>query len=242
MPRDTRENLSVQDQLNEILALLRSQGADIADTKKMLADSQAKVAKLETKVSSLEREVKHLKESVNDRDQAAKSRSVRLFGYSTSEEEAATDGGKVFQGKLYDRIIKPCLNSAKANGELQTVPQFATAIEKMYRAGKSTNPSRPAPIIITFTSETFRLAVLRNKRSCLPTPLTSERDAGIKRYMLVEDLTPANYNMVKQLHNREEIAKVWSIEGRIRFKKLGQDTVFKVKSVFDTVESIISSS
>jgi hypothetical protein len=242
MPRDTRDNSSVQDQLDEILALLRTQGADIADTKKMLADSQAKVSLLEKKVTSLEKEVKHLKEAGNDRDQATKSCSVRLFGYSTTEEESASDGGKVFQSKLYEKIIKPCLNSAKANGELQSVPQFATAIHKIFRVGKSSNPARPAPIIINFTSEAIRLAVLRNKKNSLPTPQMSERDAGIRRYMLVEDLTPANYNMVKLLHNREEVSKVWSIEGRIRFKKHGQDTIFKVKSVFDSVESIVNNS
>jgi hypothetical protein len=239
MPRDPGDDMSVQDKLNEVLALLRSQGADIAETKKMLADSQAKVAQLESKVSSLEKEVKRLKETSNDRDQATKSRSLRLFGYATSEEETATDGGRVFKNKLYDRIIKPCFNSAKANGELQTVPQFTTAIEKIYRVGKSSNNSRPAPIIITFTSEAFRLAVLKNKRTSLPTPLVSERDAGIRRYMLVEDLTPANYNMLKQLHSCEEVEKVWSIEGRIRFKKRGQDTVLKVKSVFDSVDTIV---
>jgi peptidoglycan hydrolase CwlO-like protein len=64
----TSDNVSVQDKLNKVLALLRSQGADIAETKKMLADSQAKVAQLETKVTSLEKEVKRLKESSNDRD------------------------------------------------------------------------------------------------------------------------------------------------------------------------------
>jgi hypothetical protein len=208
----------------------------------MLVDSQAKVAILETKVTSLEKEVKRLKESSNDRDQATKSCSLRLFGYATSEEETASDGGRVFQNKLYDKIIKPCFNAAKANRELQTVPQFSTAINKIYRVGKSTHIARPAPIIITFASETFRMAVLKNKRTSLPTPLVSERDAGIRRYMLVEDLTPANYNMLKQLHNCDEIEKVWSIEGRIRFKKCGQNTVYKVKSVFDSVDTILSGS
>jgi hypothetical protein len=132
--------MSVQDQLDEIpvLALLHSQGSDIADTKKMLAESQAKEAQLESKVLSLEKEVKKLKESSNDDDQAAKSRSVRLFGYSTLEEETRrTDGGKAFQNKLYDRIIKLCLNAAKANGDISSTPQFSTAIDKIYRMGKS---------------------------------------------------------------------------------------------------------
>jgi chromosome segregation ATPase len=154
MPRDSvnSNNLPVQDQLDEILALLRSQGSDIADTKKMLVESQAKVTHLKSEVISLKREVKKLKESSKDRDQYAKSRSVRLFGYPTSEEETrTTDGGKIFQNKLYDRIIKPCLKAAKVNGDISSTPQFSTAIEQIYRMGKSANPGRPAPVLITFT-------------------------------------------------------------------------------------------
>jgi hypothetical protein len=241
MPRSEKDNsASVQeDKLDEILALLRSQGAEISETKRMLADSQARVSVLENKVSSLEKEVKKLKEASNDRDQLAKSRTVRLFGYPAEEDEVATDGGRAFQAKLYDRILKPCLSSAKASGDIQSVPQFTTAIEKMYRAGKPGNSGRPAPIIITFSSENFRLAVLRHKKSALPAPTTQERAAGTRRFVVVEDLTPANYQMLKQLQGREEVARVWSIEGKLRFTLKDNEKVFKVKSVFDPIESIL---
>jgi TolA-binding protein len=165
---------SIQDQLNEILGLLRSQGAEISETKKMLADSQNKVTQLESKVQTLEKEVKKLKESANDRDQADKGRTVRLFGYPVTEEETSSDGGKAFQAKLYDRILKPCLNSAKTNGDMQSVPQFWTAIDKIYRVGKSST-DRPAPIVIKFTNEIIRTAVLRHKKASLPTP-TAQRE------------------------------------------------------------------
>jgi hypothetical protein len=56
---------------------------------------------------------------------------------------------------------------------------------------------------------------------------------------MVEDLTPANYRMLKLLQEREEVSWVWSIEGRLRFVLKNNDKVFKVKSVFDPVESII---
>jgi hypothetical protein len=56
---------------------------------------------------------------------------------------------------------------------------------------------------------------------------------------VVEDLTPANYKMLKLLQSREEVSRVWSIEGRLRFTLKNNEKVFKVKSVFDSVESII---
>jgi hypothetical protein len=232
-------DISVQDQLDEILSLLRSQGAEISETKRMLADSQARVVQLETEVSGLKKEVKKLKESANDRDQVAKARTVRLFGFPTSDDENATDGGRSFQSKIYDRILKPCLASAKSSGDIQSVPQFATAIEKMYRAGKPNSSGRPAPVVITFTSEILRLAVLRHKKSALPAPSATEKASGTRRFMIVEDLTPANYSMLKQLQGREEVSRAWSIEGRLRFTLVDNDKVFRVKSVFDPIESII---
>jgi ParB-like chromosome segregation protein Spo0J len=240
MSRNNQEPaLTVQEQLNEILVLLRNQGAEISETKKMLADSQVKVTKLENRVTVLETEVKKLKEAANDRDQADKGRTVRLFGVPITEEETASDGGKSFQAKLYDRILKPCLTSAKTNGDLQSIPQFTTAIEKIFRAGKSSNPDRPAPVIIKFTSEIYRTAVLRHKKNSLPAPSAQEKAAGFRRFMIVEDLTPANYKMLKQLQGREEVARVWSIEGRLRFTLVNNDKVFRVKSVYDPVESVI---
>jgi hypothetical protein len=240
MSRNSQEpTASIQEQLNEILGLLRSQGAEISETKKMLADSQAKVTKLENRVLVLEKEVKQLKEVANDRDQADKGRTVRLFGYPVTEEESSSDGGKVFQSKLYERIFKPCLVAAKNNGDLQSVPQFTTAVEKIYRAGKSTNPERPAPVVIKFTSEAYRTAVLRNKKTSLPAPTAQEKASGSRRFMVVEDLTPANFKMLKLLQGREEVDRVWSIEGKLRFKLLNNEKVFRVKSVFDPVESII---
>jgi hypothetical protein len=240
MPRD-KDMEAVQDQLQEILGLLKAQGSDISETKKMLADSQARVAHLEKKVSTLEREVKTLKEASNDRDQAAKSRTVRIFGVPSADEETkSSDGGKSFYTKVYDRILKPCLNTAKSNGDLQSVPHFTTAIESVYRAGKSAIPSRPAPLVVTFTNESFRMAIMRNKKSSLPTPTAPERDIGIRRFMIVEDLTPATFQMLKSLKSREEIDKIWSIEGKLRFKLKGQENIVKVKSVFDSVESILS--
>jgi hypothetical protein len=239
MTRNNQEQpASIQEQLTEILGLLRSQGAEISETKKMLAESQEKVTKLESRVVTLEREVKSLKESANDRDQADKGRTVRLFGYPVTEEETASDGGKTFQSKIYERILKPCLNNAKVSGDLPTVPQFTTAIDRMYRAGKS-SPDHPAPIIIKFTSDIVRTAVLRHKKASIPAPTPQEKAAGARRFVMVEDLTPANYRMMKQLQGRDEVSRVWSIDGKPRFVLKDNDKIFRVKSVFDSVESII---
>ena len=58
---------------------------------------------------------------------------------------------------------------------------------------------------------------------------------------MVEDLTPANHTMLKDLQNDDRVSKVWSVDGRIRFVLSGDDqSVKKVKSVFDSPESAIT--
>jgi hypothetical protein len=94
-------------------------------------------------------------------------------------------------------------------------------------------------LVITFTSESFCMAIMRNKKSSLPTPSTTERDAGIRRYMIVEDLTPANFQMLKLLKNMEEVDKIWTIKGKLRLKLKGHENIIKSKSVFDSVESFL---
>jgi hypothetical protein len=65
--------------------------------------------------------------------------------------------------------------------------------------------------------------------------------AGVKRYVIVEDLTRDALKLLKALADDERISKVWSIEGSIRFIRSNDktNTVIRIKSVYDSVESII---
>jgi hypothetical protein len=88
-------------------------------------------------------------------------------------------------------------------------------------------------------SKNLRLAVLRNKRSNMPSPSDSERSEFVKRFSIVEDLTAPTYKMLRMLQDREDVAKVWTNEGRIRLTLSSQpDSVIKVKSVFQPIEKI----
>ena len=127
-------------QLDLIINMLKDQSTAINDTKALLAASQAKVSVLETKVSTLEftvdalsADVTSLKEQLNVKNQEGKLNNARLFGIPLSDEETtATDGGEAFKKIVYDRFIKPCLNAARANGDIPTVPHAANVISKIY--------------------------------------------------------------------------------------------------------------
>ena len=76
---------------------------------------------------------------------------------------------------------------------------------------------------------------------CFPSPSAAETDNGVKRYVMVEDLTSPTYSLLKALQDHSGVAKAWTIEGRIRFARTDKpNTVIKVKSVYEHVEKIVS--
>ena len=239
-------------QLELIINMFKAQSASIEETKANLAAYQAKVTVLETKVTTLEftvdalsADVLFLKEQISMKNQEGKLNNARLFGIPHCDEETkATDGGDAFKKLIYDRYIKPCLNAARANGDNPTVPHAANVISKMYRLGKTAAPgAKPPPLIIVFSTHDLCNAVFRNKKTCFPSPSAAEADNGVKRYLMVEDLTSPTYSLLKALQDHSGVAKAWTIEGRIRFARADKpNSVVKVKSVFEHVEKIVHDS
>ena len=125
-------------QLELIINMLKAQSASIEETKVNLAAYQAKVTVLESKVTTLEFAVDaltadnlFLKEQMNTKNQEGKLNNARMFGIPHCDEETkATDGGEAFRKLVYDRFLRPCLNAAKANGDIPTVPHAANVISK----------------------------------------------------------------------------------------------------------------
>ena len=221
---------------------------------------QAKVVRLETivndlseNVTSLNKEVLSLKEQANVREQQARGNSIRIFGLAVSEEEAEDTSGKVLSKRVYDLLIKPVLAAAKANKEIDVLPQQFNAISDVYRVrvgkvkakatipGLPQDPPAPAPIIVKFSSPHIRLAFLRNKRASLPAVSETDKFFGVKYYSATEDLTGPTYKKMREMMDSSLVEKVWAYDGRLRFTVPGDKLVKRVKSFFSSVEDIIRS-
>jgi hypothetical protein len=245
----TTADSTVQEQLNTVISMLKEQAQTLNETRSMLAESQAKVSVLENKVSSLEVKVTSLesdilalKETSNNREQQSKLCSIRIHGFPVTDEElAATDGGKPLSLKIYDRLLKPILTAAKAKGDIASVPHCANVVEDCYRAGRPTKTGRPMPIVVKITNKNLRLAILRNKRNNIPSPMDGERSEHVKRFSIVEDLTGPTYHLLKLLQDNDNVSRAWTVEGKIRFiLSANPNIVVKVKSVFTPVETILN--
>ena len=146
---------------------------------------------------------------------------------------------------MYDRILRPALVAAKTARDIGTIPQVQTAVEACFRAFTQTEPATstpatPPPVIVRLSTTTLKWAVMKHRRN-IPLPPDSERDSGIRRYVIVEDLTPDAHKLLKQLQADSRTDKVWSVNGQIFFSRPGATGAIKVKSVFNTLESILGS-
>jgi hypothetical protein len=243
---DIPPNASMDEKIDLILFFMAGMAKKLEVINKLevtVANLEAKSTSQEATITSLCKEVKSLKENINNRDQADRGNTLRLFGLPMSREES--DSSKTTAAVVYDRVLKPILSAAKTKGGVPSVPQLATLVSDCYRVGKPSSPdssSSAPPIIIKFLNPHHRLAILKHKKDNTPSPSDAERAAGFKRFILVEDLSPANHKLLKDLQNDERVEKVWSVDGRIRFVLSGEDqSVKRMKSVFDSIENIIGS-
>ncbi len=79
---------------------------------------------------------------------------------------------------------------------------------------------------------------MKHRRS-VSLPPEGEREAGIRRYVIVEDLTPDAYSLLKSLSADDRTEKVWSMNGQIHFTRPGVSGFSKVKNIFDPVDLIL---
>ncbi len=230
-----------QDQkLDLLLRLNLDLRKTLAGTVKQLEAVTVKVEMHEKRICDMERKLdetaKKLHEvqvTSNSRKQSYRLDAVRLFGLPTMEDE--TDP-KVFAKHVYNKALLPILTLAKAKGQLDVVPTrdragiscFRVGRKPPPRAGQPSSPAQPLPVIVKFEDPRLRLMVLRYKREGIPSPSAAEKAAGYSKMFIAEDLTPATFRAMKMLKNCDQVSKVWSVDGQVRFTLTG-DTSGTIK-------------
>jgi hypothetical protein len=201
----------------------------------------------------MSKEIASMKDQNNAREQLLRGHSIRIIGMPITEEEASSrEPNKVLLKKVFERVIKPVLAAAKTNGHTDSVPSMNNTISEIYRVrvglpqaqgvvGQPRPATVPPPIIVKFTTLDLRTAFMRNKRVNIPQVSETERAAGVKKILAVEDLTGPSHKKMRELIAEPAVEKVWSVDGRLCFTLVNDNTVVhKVKSVFDPVAVIIN--
>jgi hypothetical protein len=234
--------------INDVFQQLQLLVSSVSGITAKIDAIEKKLASVEAtteRVVSLEREVSDMKVTINNVDQDARACLVRITGLAVSEAEMNQHGfEKAIIKKVYDRIVKPILGAAKNSGVIKSVPTMLNVIEQGYfasRGGKDKNCKVLPPIIgVRFTNRFLRNTVMRLRREHMPSPTDAEKAAGISRYYVNEDLTPATMRKVKELRESERVERVWTIDGRIRFTIVGSTTIFKLPSPFMAIDDVMS--
>lgn len=186
-------------------------------------------------------EVKNIKTNLNTREQQLRSTTVRIFNFPIMKDEAV-DNYKGLSQRVYDRILRPLMTAGKNAGDLATVPQIQNTTEACYRIFTQREPEPgkpPPPVIVRLVSKAIKTAVLKQRRLHMPAPSAGEKELGAKRFVIVEDLTPPTYSLLKMLQADERTEKVWTVNGQIHYSRPKTLGYKKVKNVFDTVDSIL---
>jgi len=227
---------SVDQKLDFLIQLSVSTAKEMATIKTSVEALQTRVTAAETDIGSSQNEIKMLKNTVNRLEQASRNLNIRIMGIPLVEGENVA---KV----AYDRVIKPILIKAKDNNKISTIPQLATLITEAYRVRPrlsdeimlSDRPIYPPHIIVKLSSSAFKTVIFSSKKDGLPSPSEAERAAGIRRFAVVEELTPLTFKYLKQLRECREVERAWTVNGQILYILNGDQlrTVRRISSIFD---------
>ena len=98
----------------------------------------------------------------------------------------------------------------------------------------------PPVLVLRLKSKAIKTAIFKTKKEVLPTPSAAEKSTGIKKVLIVEDLMVPTLHKMKELKNDTRVAKVWTMEGSIRFTLVAKpDEMRKLPSVFMALADLL---
>jgi hypothetical protein len=177
--------------------------------------------------------ISKLTEQVNRVDQSSRANYIRIFGLKVTSDTPHATISKL----VLDEVIVPVLNQAREAGDLPpSAGPSPFLIDQAFAI--PTKKGGPCPVVVKLSNLSSRNLIFKYKKTALPQirDLTSGKVRS--QYTIVEDLTPANHAQLRALSADHRVRSVWSYNGQIRFKAHDSETIFKVRSLSDTFDSL----
>ena len=212
----------------------------------LLAVTQEKEI-LKVTVSRQAIELAELRNSLNEREQYARSWSMRVLNVPVPKE-SESDTRLVMQS-VYDNLIHPILEGARASGAIDSVPSCDSLLETAHILPGKTDGHKL--VIARFYSRYWRNLRFRNSREFAPREAsttaaasTSSRSGANRlarmRFPFFEDLTKANFQKLAAIKQHEDVSSAWTVNGTIKFKIKDDDTIYRISNLQESVEDVIS--
>jgi hypothetical protein len=193
-------------------------------------------AALRADLAAKDVKIKTLSDQLNRVDQAARSTSLRILGLPVTIQSSQADVIAV----VHREILMPILDAAKKSGDIDAhadLPPHFLIVNAFAIPAKNNTTS--SPVIVKLHSEYIRAMVFKHKKTALPTALDLPSNRVRNKYSVFEDLAPATHAQFRSFVDDIRVKSAWSYGGQIRFKIQDSETVFKVKSLSDTYESLV---
>ena len=206
---------------------------DVKSLKEKQIEQEAAITKISGEHESMKKDVKRLKDALHDKEAYLRGNSVRVHGLPL---DATRESDPLYViTAVYERVVKPVLDVALAQGMITFVPKIYDLFEYGHILPSRQATLKPKTIIVRFFSRIFRTAFLKLKKIHTP-PLSGDelkKAGGALRITVTEDLTSETFKKLREMQDRVDIDRAWTINGKIRYIHTNETTVKVLKSVFD---------
>ena len=140
--------------------------------------------------------------------------------------------------KAYDLLFEPILNGAREQGVIRQVPEADQLIEMAHVLPGRAGASRP--VIVRFRARWMKSLCFRFRRDYAPTAtVNGDPEKQRQVYPFFDDLTRATAKKMSEIQAAPRVQSCWSLNGQLRYKLKDSQDVKKVRSVFDSIDTIL---
>jgi hypothetical protein len=214
----------LSEQLNNIEESMRNLVADNTNIKATLASNQASISSIQANQVNM--------------DQYNRSWSVRILELQLSPEEEANPFR--LAETVYNKVFLPILSGALSEDLIPRIPPCEQLLERAHVLPASKAGS-VKPIICRFFNRDYKAICFRLKKK-YASKITAASGSGDRpryAYPFYEDLSAAVFKKMKELQADSRVDTCWSVNGQLRYRLTGSETVTKVSKVLEPIEAIL---
>jgi hypothetical protein len=191
---------------------------------------------LRTELAKKDKVIAQLTEQVSRIDQNSRSSTLRILGLPITSETSTV----LIPEIIFKEVLAPVIAAAKACGDIPeqaTFTSYSLIVNAFPIPAKSNATS--CTVIVKLSSELIRGLVFKHKKDSLPKVNDSSSNRVRNKYSIFEDLAPSTHALFRSIADDPRVKSIWTYSGQIRFRTKDSDTVYKVKHLTDTVDTVI---
>jgi TolA-binding protein len=228
----------LQEEMNDKLSALMEEVQSLSGA---LRTVQKENEQMKKTIQNQADEIADLRNEINDREIHARSWSIRALNIPIPAGQESNNGAVM--EAVYKELVAPILEGAKAKGEIPAVPPCHNLIEVAHILPGKSNKK---PVIVRFFSRYWRSLLFKHRKEFAPRdgPAPAAAASATKpakmRFPFYEDLSRLTFKQLMNIQQNEQVVSAWTVSGVICFKVKDNNAVFKVSSIYDTVEELVS--